>query len=281
MQMPRVTITRVLLYLGVGLFLFVCLAPFGWVFLASLNPFGDILRGNMHFAPAQLTIANYRPLLIPQPGIRHFYMFMGNSLIVSLITAIISSIMASLGAYGLSRYRFLGKDTLSRMLLFIYAFPAILIAIPIYSIEAHLHLVDTLFGLSLIHILLAVPFCTWLLRSFVDSIPRALEEAAAVDGAGQLGILLHIILPLASPGIATVAIYSIVSSWGEYTFASVLITTNANKTLPLGLAMYGSDQYIEWGQLLAGTVLTFLPLLLIFMPVSKLFIRGFTEGALK
>jgi len=279
--MPRVTISRILLYLGMGVFLFVCLAPFGWVFLASLNPFGDILRGNIHFAPARLTIANYRPLLSPQPGIRHFYMFMGNGFIVSLITAIISSIMALFGAYGLSRYRFPGNNTLSRMLLFIYTFPVILIAIPIYSIEAHLHLIDTLFGLSLIHILLAVPFCTWLLRSFIDSIPRALEEAAAVDGAGQLGALLHIILPLASPGIATVAIYSFVSSWGEYTFASVLITSNASKTLPLGLAMYASDQYIEWGQLLAGTVLTFLPLLLIFMPVSKLFIRGFTEGALK
>lgn len=272
---------RVLLYLAVLAFLFVCLSPFVWVFIGSLHPFNDILRGDVHFIPKNATIGNYIPLLTPQVGIKRFYVYIGNSFTVGLVASVATSVIAALGAYGLSRYRFPGKDTLSRIMLFIYVFPVALIMIPVYETLAKVHLIDHHLGVILIHVVLAAPFCTWLLRSFIDSIPKALEEAAAVDGAGRLATLFHVILPLAAPGLATVAIYSFVASWGEYTFVSILINSDANKTVPLGLAMYASEQYIEWGQLLAGTVLTFLPLFLIFMPVSKLFIRGFMEGALK
>ena len=196
-------------------------------------------------------------------------------------TAVFSSIIAALGGYGLSRYEFYGRDVLSRMMLFIYVFPVVLLALPINESMAKLRLVDSRLGISLIHTALAAPFCTWLLRSFFDSIPKAIEESAAVDGANKIQTLIWIVLPLAAPGVLTAAVYSLVSSWGEQMFASILISSDKMKTLPLGIAMYTSEQYIEWGQLLAGTVLTFVPLLLIFMPLSKHFLQGFMEGALK
>jgi multiple sugar transport system permease protein len=167
------------------------------------------------------------------------------------------------------------------MMLFIYVFPVVLLALPINETMAKFRLTDSRLGIILIHTALATPFCTWLLRSFFDSIPRAIEESAAVDGANKLQSLIWVVFPLAAPGVLTAAVYSLISSWGEQMFASILISSDSMKTLPLGIAMYTSEQYIEWGQLLAGTVLTFIPLLLIFMPLSKHFLQGFMEGALK
>lgn len=272
---------RILLYLAVGVYLFVCLAPFLWVLTGSFQPLSQIMKGQVHWIPRNPTLENYTPLFFSKLGIKNFPIYMANSLIIGGATAVLSSIIAILGAYGLSRYEFRGKDILSRMLLFVYVFPVVLVALPVNETVAKVGLADSRLGIILIHTALAAPFCTWLLRSFFDAIPREVEEAAAVDGANSFQSLFRIVLPLAAPGVLTVAVYSLISSWGEHMFASILISSDSVKTLPLGIAMYTSEQYIEWGQMLGGTVLTFLPLLLIFMPLSKLFLRGFMEGALK
>lgn len=275
---------RIFLYMVVFIFLLVCVAPFTWVFIGSLHTDAEIFRGEIDFIPRNPTIENYIPLLTPQPGvpaIRRFYLFVGNSLVVGIGTAFMTAIIAALGAYGLSRFNFPGRDTLGKLLLFVYVFPVVLIVIPVHGLLARVGLLDTRIGVMLVHVALAAPFCAWLLRSFFDSIPRALEEAAAVDGAGRLRMLFHIILPLSAPGIATAGIFAFVGSWGEYLFSSLLITSGVRRTIPVGLSMYMADQFIEWGMLLAGAVLIFIPLLVIFMPVSKLFLRGFLEGAVK
>lgn len=279
--MPAKRIKRSLLYLAVFIFLFTCLFPFLWVIVGSLHNSTQIMKGQVRWIPNDPTFENYVPLFASKLGIKNFYQYILNSLLIGGGTAIISSIIAALGAYGLSRYEFYGKDVLGRMMLFIYVFPVILVALPINELLAKIHLVNNRFAIILVHTALAAPFCTWLLRSFFDSIPKVIEESAAVDGANKLQSLLFIVLPLAAPGIVTAGVYALVSSWGEYMFVSILISSDIKKTLPLGIAMYTSEQYIEWGQLLAGTVLTFLPLFLIFLPLSKYFLRGFIKGALK
>lgn len=274
-------IKRTLLYLAVFIFLFICLFPFLWVLTGSFHTATQILRGQVQWIPRDPTLENYVPLFVSKLGIKNFHQYMLNSLLIGGGTAILSSIIATLGAYGLSRYEFYGKDVLSRMMLFIYVFPVVLVALPINELMAKIHLVDNRLGIILVHTALAAPFCTWLLRSFFDSIPKVIEESAAVDGANKIQSLLFIVLPLAAPGVVTAGVYALVSSWGEYMFVSILISSDVRKTLPLGIAMYTSEQYIEWGQLLAGTVLTFLPLFLIFLPLSKYFLQGFIKGALK
>jgi len=270
-----------LLYSAVLVFLLICLAPFIWVFVGSFHPSQQILRGQVSIIPKNFTLSNYIPLFTSQLGIKNFHRYILNSLLVGFGTAFITSIISSLGAYGLSRYDFPGKDVISRMMLFIYVFPVILVSLPVNEMMANVKMVDSHLGIIIIHTALAAPFCTWLLRSFFDSIPQSLEESASVDGASRLQSLIHIILPLAAPGVVTAGVYALVSSWGEYMFVSILISSDSLKTLPLGIAMYTSEQYIEWGQLLAGTVLTFLPLFLLFMPLSRLFLKGFMQGALK
>jgi multiple sugar transport system permease protein len=275
------SIKRILIYAAVCIFLFVCVFPFAWVLTGSFHNLSQIMKGQVHWIPREPTLENYIPLFFSKMGIKNFPIYILNSLIIGCATAVLSSIVAALGGYGLSRYDFYGKDALSRMMLFIYVFPVVLLALPINDTMAWMRLVNSRLGIILIHTALAAPFCTWLLRSFFDSIPKEIEESAAVDGANKIQALMRIVLPLAAPGVLVAAVYSLVSSWGEYMFASILISSDSLKTLPLGIAMYTSEQYIEWGQMLGGTVLTFLPLLLIFMPLSKRFLQGFIEGALK
>lgn len=272
---------RILLYFAVIIFLFVCLFPFLWVFTGSFHSLSQIMKGQVHWIPRDPTLENYVPLFFSKLGIKNFPIYILNSLVIGVATAVLSSIIAALGGYGLSRHDFRGKDVLSRMMLFIYVFPVVLVALPVNETMAKIGLVDSRLGIILIHTALAAPFCTWLLRSFFDSIPKEIEESAAVDGANKFQSLVRIVLPIAAPGVLTVGVYSLISSWGEHMFASILISSDTTKTLPLGIAMYTSEQYIEWGQMLGGTVLTFLPLLLIFMPLSKYFLQGFMEGALK
>ena len=146
---------------------------------------------------------------------------------------------------------------------------------------ARIRLVDTLPGLILVYTAINSPFAVWLLRSFFEAVPIELEEAARVDGASGLRAFYSITLPLCASGIVTAFMFVFVSTWGEYTLAQLIITEGAKKTVPLGLATYMTDQYIEWGPLLAATTLIVVPVLIFFLPLSKYFISGLSAGALK
>lgn len=272
---------HVLLYAGVALFLGMALFPFVWVIVGSLHSTADLLRARVSFLPQNPTLAHYQALFEAQYGVKLFSRYIMNSLKVGGSVAVFTTLIAALGAYGLSRYRFQGRESLSQLMLFTYVFPPSLVLVPTYALLAKLGLVDTHAGLILVHTGLAAPFCTWLLRSFFEAIPRDLEEAAAVEGASRIQILFRILLPLATPGLATAGVYALVTSWGEYMFAVNLLHTGAKWTVPAGLATYMTEQAIEWGQLLAGTTLSAVPLLLIFLPVARYFLRGFLEGAIR
>ena len=275
------SLRRAGLYAGVSAFLAVALLPFLWVLVSSLHPTADLLRAKIHFIPTNPTLSHYLTLFRAQYGVKVFSRYILNSLKVGSSVAALTIFVASLGAYGLSRYHLKGGETLGRLMLFVYIFPVSLVLLPVYELLAKAKLVDSHLGLILVHMALTTPFCTWLLRSFFAAIPRELEEAAAVDGATRLQIFYRILLPLAAPGLLTSGVYALVISWGEYTFAANLLSSGAKWTVPLGLATYMTEQAIEWGQLLAGTVLTAIPLILIFLPLARYFLRGFLEGAVR
>jgi len=261
--------------------LLIDLFPFYWVFVSSLQPNIDILTGKTKLFPKKVTLKNYADLLLETAGVTAFRHYILNSLKVSFVVALFSTVISILGAYGLSRYQFYGREFIGRMLLFIYVFPTILIIIPVYEIMSKFHLVDTHLSLILIHTTIAAPFCTWLLRSFFDSVPYELEEAAAIDGCGKFQAFFRITLPLSAPGIFTAGIYAMITSWGEYIFVLIMINSGTKKTVPLALAAYMSHVDIQWGRLLAGSALNVIPILMIFLPLTKYFLKGFLEGALK
>ena len=264
----------------VAVVLALILWPFFYIFVSSFKPLKEIMS-RVNFFPKDPTTRNYSTLLFARTPIRDFVRILSNTLLVSTLTAAFSIVISSLSGYGIARSKKLKSGIVSRLLLFIYVFPTIIILVPIYKLFTLIGLWDSYIGLITVYVALVSPFCTWLLVSFFDSIPRELEESSQIDGAGGFTTFMRIVLPLTLPGIVTVGAYSFITAWGEYMFALVIISSNQKKTAALGLATFTAEQYIEWGPLLAGSILIIVPVFLLFLPVAKIFIRGFMTGAVK
>ena len=275
------SIRKILAYFSIIIVVLIILFPILYILVSSFKPFSELIKQGISFFPQQPTLQNYITLIFARTPVRDFPLFLFNSLKVSLATSAACIVVSSLGGYGLARYKYPGRNMLTQAMLFIYVFPTVLVLIPIYKIFLDTRLLDKHIGLVIIYSALAAPFCTWLLAAFFKTIPIELEEAASIDGASKVGIFLKITFPLASSGIVTIAVYSFVIAWGEYMFASILLSSNANKTATLGLANLTAEQYIEWGPLLAGSILIMLPVVILFFPVARKFIKGVMGGAVK
>jgi ABC-type glycerol-3-phosphate transport system permease component len=257
--------------------MFMVLSPFYWIFSSSVKAPQEIIASTPTLLPQSFTLEHYAKLLDSSP----YPIYLRNSVIVSFGTMIITVILATSAAYALYRLHFPGRDVMFRVILIAYAFPGILLLIPFYTMMSSLRLLDTLAGLMVINVTFTAPFAVWMLQAFFRTIPRELEEAAALDGANLLQIIVRVLVPLSAPGVASVAIFAFITSWTEYMFSSVLIVSDANRTLPVGLAGIIGQYQIDWGLLLAGAALTTLPVLVLFTFVGRWFVAGLTTGAVK
>jgi ABC-type glycerol-3-phosphate transport system permease component len=260
------------------LFLFlVVFAPFYWIFSASIKLPQEIIARVPTFFPQSFTLQHYQKLLRSSA----YPTYLGNSMLVALGTMAITVVLSTLAAYGLYRVKFPGRQTIFRLILVTYAFPGVVLLIPLYSIMSAVGLIDKRMALIIVNVTFAAPFAVWMMQAFFRTIPVELEEAATLDGATLLQVLLKIMLPLAAPGIASVAIFAFIMSWTEYMFASILIVSEASRTLPVGLAGIIGQYQIDWGLLLAGATLTTLPVIILFSFVGRHFVEGLTTGAVK
>jgi ABC-type glycerol-3-phosphate transport system permease component len=257
--------------------LFVVIAPFYYVVTSSFKLPQEIIARVPTLFPTTFTLEHYDKLLRSSS----FPTYLVNSLWVAGGTMIICVVLSTLAAYGLYRLRLPGRTFLFRMILVTYAFPGVLLLIPLYGMLSSLKLVDSLLALVIVNVTFTAPFAVWMLQAFFGAIPDELEEAAALDGASRLQTLVRVVLPLAAPGVASVAIFAFITSWTEYMFASVLILSDANRTVPVGLAGIIGQYQVDWGLLLAGATLTMLPVLILFSFVGRHFIEGLTAGAVK
>lgn len=253
------------------------LLPFWFIATGAIKAPQEIIARVPTLLPQSFTLRHFDKLL----GASDYPRYLGNSLLVGLGSTVITVLLSVLSAYGFYRLRFPGRDLLFRAVLVAYAFPGILILIPLYGMMSQAGLIDTPAALVIVNVTFASPFAIWMMRSFFASIPAELEEAALIDGASRLAILLRIMVPLAAPGIASVAIFAFIASWTEYLFASVLILSDANRTLPVGFAGIIGQYQIDWGLLLAGATLATVPVVLLFGIVGRWFIAGLTVGAVK
>jgi multiple sugar transport system permease protein len=255
----------------------IVLLPFWFVATGAIKAPQEIIARVPTLLPQSFTLRHFDRLL----GASDYPRYLGNSLVVGLGSTAITVVLSVLAAYGFYRLRFPGRDLLFRTVLVAYAFPGILILIPLYGMMSQAGLIDTPAALVIVNVTFASPFAIWMMRSFFASIPVELEEAALIDGASRLAILLRIMVPLAAPGIASVAIFAFIASWTEYLFASVLILSDANRTLPVGFAGIIGQYQIDWGLLLAGATLATVPVVVLFGIVGRWFIAGLTAGAVK
>ncbi|MCR9122360.1 MAG: carbohydrate ABC transporter permease [Phyllobacteriaceae bacterium] len=262
---------------GLGFFVALVGLPFWWVVSGSFKLPQEIIARVPTMFPQSFTWQHYDKLLSSSD----YGTYLVNSVFVSGLSAFLTLLLAIPAGYAFFRLEFRGRETWYRVILLAYAFPSIVVLIPLFTMFAKAGLVDTRLALIIVNVAFALPFAIWMLRSFFGSIPREIEEAARLDGGPPLTVLRRIMIPLTAPGIAAVAIFAFVTSWTEYVFASVMILSDAKRTIPVGFSGIIGQYQVDWGLLLAGASLAILPVVIVFALIGRWFVTGLTEGAVK
>jgi multiple sugar transport system permease protein len=268
------SLSTILIYAQTILLLAVTLFPVLWLIQLSLKVESEAFRmpPKLLFAP---TFENYLALLQGK-----FARSFGNSLIVSVATTLISLLLGVPAAYALSRAGFQADKGIALWILTTRMAPPIAFAIPFFLTYRYLGLIDTLLGLVIIYLTFNLSLVIWMMRTFFDGLPRSLEEAAEIDGAGPWGAFLRITLPLAGPGLATTAIFCFLFAWNDFFFALVLTRSQAQMA-PVAIVNFMNYEGWEWGKIAAGGTMIMLPVVAFSLLVRRYLIRGLTAGALK
>lgn len=273
---------RVFYYLG-NLLLIVSVVvvyiPIFWMISTSLKTSPEVFRWPPSLIPLKPVLESYRELFVPE---NRYFQFFRNSLIVSLSTTVIALAAAVLSGYGLSRFKFKGRSSILVFFLITQMFPFSLVLLTQFLFFGRLHLLNSYFGLVFSFVGISLAFSIWMLKSYFDTIPHELEEAAVIDGSGRFGTLFRIILPLIGPGAIATAIFIFITAWNEYLFAATLAMSEKVRTLPPGLSLsYMSFVKISWNGLMAASVVASLPSVIIFAFLQRWFIQGLAAGAVK
>jgi multiple sugar transport system permease protein len=270
------------IYHAIGLgaaFLF--MAPFVISFLASFRPNSESSNPPIPPWPTSgFSFDAYRALDTFGSGIwRHTI----NSVMVSLGTVALTVIVSVLAGYGFSRYRFRFKNALFVLIIATLMIPFQSILTPLFIILARLGLNNSLFGLTLVYVTLQLPFSVFMMRNAFDAVPKEIEEAARIDGARDLRLLVRVLLPLVMPGVATVSIFAFLNAWNEFFAALVLLSSNDNYTLPVLMTAVRSGRLgaINWGAVQAGVAVMVVPCLFVFLLLQRYYMRGLMAGAVK
>ncbi len=258
--------------LALALFIIFLLAPAVFVFKGSVEKISISLVAS----GGGLTLDNYRGII--EDG---YFRYVFNSLYICIAATGLACLIGLLAAYGLSRFRFPGRGFIFGAIMGGQFFPWIILVNPIFIFFARAELINSHLGLILCYTAFITPFTIYLLVGYLTTIPKSLDEAALVDGASRLQVIFLVIVPVMWPGLVAAATFGFLQSWSEYLLALALITDNDLKTIPLGLYQYFGDVQIDWGAVMAGSVVATLPTLLLFLPLQKKLVAGLTSGAVK
>jgi multiple sugar transport system permease protein len=276
--MRRSPLTSVLTYGGLWLVLLLFLFPVYWMVHSSFRRNPELTVMPPNFSLIGATLENYQRILSNAQYLTYYK----NSFIVAGATVAICLPVAILAGYAFSRYRFPGRGLLMTGVLSVQMFPIVAILIALYTFYAQLRLLNTYTGLVLADVTFALPFSIWFMKSYFDGIPRALEEAAAIDGCGRLRTLFQIVVPLTRPGLLAVGVYTFLLSWDDFLFALTLITREELRTLPVGIALSFVGEFLfDWSGMMTISVIASLPVLVLFVAMQRHMIAGLTAGAVK
>lgn len=253
------------------------LFPFYWVIITSFKTTPQISGRTNLFWPEPFTLEQYRALIQDSP----FLTWLFNSVFVAAVSTGVSVVFAALAAYALTRLRFLGAGLLTTFILITYLLPGTLIFIPLYQTLSDIGLINTYGALMITYPTFLMPFCTWVLIGYFRSIPVELEEAAMIDGANRLYAFWRITLPLAAPALLSVALFAFTNAWNEFLFAFVFIQSESLRTLPIGLQSMVVGDILPWGQLMAASLLTAVPVAILYLYAQRFLVGGLTVGAVK
>lgn len=250
--------------------------PFLWMVLTSVKPRPEILTATPVFVPSELVLERYVDVLR-----RGFATYLTNSLIVSVTTVVGGVAIAALAGYSLARFRLPLRRYLLLVVLSTQMFPIAALIIPLFVVMRNLELLNSLLGLVVTYLAFTTPIAVWILRGFFKGIPPEMEEAAMVDGATRVGAMVRVVLPLAGPGLAAVGVFTFIAAWREFFIALTFLSDESRFTLPLALARFEGLAHIDWGGIMAASVLFTAPVVIFFLLVHRRLTEGMVAGSIK
>jgi arabinogalactan oligomer/maltooligosaccharide transport system permease protein len=243
----------------------------------SLRPSDKLLSTSLEIIPANATWNNYIGLFRDRP----FLLWIWNSCFVSFVVTVTGVVLAAMTGYAFSRFQFVGKKVGLLSLLTTQMFPATMLLLPLYIMLIKIGLINTFFGVIIIYTATALPFTIWTMKGYYDTIPYSLEEAARIDGCNQFQAFYKVILPLAAPALVITALFSFMTAWSEYLVAAQILQDSILWTLPLGLKSFESNMSTEWGLYGASSIIVTIPVVVLFLALSKYLVSGLTLGSVK
>lgn len=277
----EIVIGRILKIILISFFLLITVFPFYWMLNMSVRDITDVLQNPTRLFPTGDQLINFwKPYQSVLVDFR-FGTFIANSTLVSVITVALTLLLAVPGAYAVTRLQFRGRNTMNQGILLVYMFPAIVIGIPLFVIYSQLGIRGSLPGIVVLYMSGTLPVALYMLRSYFQTIPTELEEAALIDGCGRLETIWRIVLPLSVPAVASVALYTFMIAWNEFLFAVLFLTDYPQSwTLPLGLAQLDTQE-VPRTYLMAGSVIITVPIIVLFFGFERFLTKGLTAGAVK
>ena len=276
--MKKKYVRKILLYFVLLTALIIFLFPVYWMVISAFRHNNGLMQRPLNFAPTFDTIQNIVAVLSKSKYLR----YIRNSLIVAGGTMVSCIVLSLLSGYALSRFRFPLRKAIMSTLLSVQMFPTVAILITLYTFFVQFKLTNTYSGLILACLCVSLPLSVWMMKSFFDTIPKSLDEAAKIDGCGRFQTLIKVILPMMQPGIYAVGIYSFLMAWDDFVFSKVLINVNDKKTLTVGISESFLGEFSHnYAGMMALAVIAALPIVVIFIAFQKFLITGMTAGAVK
>ena len=273
---------KVLYVFALLIFLIFYLGPFIWTFIISITPDSMVLEKSLNFLPDNTTLKNYLLLFdISSRQGKLLFSGMRNAIYASFVTIVLCIPIALLSAYALSRFKFFGKDFIKNSLLITMAIPVMATIIPIYKMFMQLKLLNNMYALSLVYVTSYLPVIVWLMSNYFSSIPRDLDEAAMVDGCTKLKALIHVILPLSYPIIASAVLIIFLSTWSQFQIPLILASNNDTKPIAIITSEFITKDTVHYGLTAAAGILAIIPPALLALVFRKFLVSGIMKGSVK
>ena len=270
---------------GIGVIVaLVTLFPILWMISSAFKPTYELFSLTPHPVPLHPTLGNFSEVMSGKAGGLglSFWVFARNSLLVTIVTVVLASVVSLLAAVAVARFKFRFRASFLIMLLIVQMLPAQAMVIPLFIDFRGIGLLDSLVGLILIYSAQALPLSIWLLRNFVAAVPKDLEEAASIDGAGPVRVFWRILFPLVAPGLVATSIFAFITAWNEFIFALTFLGTDQHKyTLPIYVQYFFGRGTADWGGIMAASTLYTIPVMVFFLFVQRRMVGGLVAGAVK
>lgn len=280
MKITKKNITHLLIYCVLTAGVLVVVLPMLYMISTSLKPNGALYQYPPKFFPQlkEITLENFEYILHQSKFYRNFL----NSLLVSTITVAVSAMISAALAFCIARFRFPGRTFLFTFIMLTMIIPGTTLIVPQYELAVKLNVINNLWGLIPFYVAWVIPYSTFMIKGFVESVPRELDEAIYMDGGSVFVVFFHVILPLTKPGIASVSIFNFLTAWEEFPWANTVINDDLKRTLPIAISgFFGQHQFTQWGYVFALSVLSLIPILIVFISCQKFFVAGLTSGSVK